>query len=196
MKKSLLLLPLAALLLMLTACPRCPDPVEIDNGPLPDTALIYVPYHNGEIIRFRHSRNMAVNFSVLRGTYPQDYSACGECCNLHLRYESNLTTLTPDYPLFKIHLEISNLDTASIWFAAMVGGTAFRLPTTPEEGEEIRVDSALVDSLWYHNVFLLKGQWGEPGEEGIFVDSIWYNYTNGILKIIMSNGEYYELSKD
>jgi len=196
MKRHILwLLPMITLLL--TGCPRCGDPEELYMGPLPDEALGYVPYHNGETVRFLHSRNMSVTFTAWRATWPQESSLCGECCDKIIHYETNITQLVPDYPLFDIRLEIANPDESLYWLTATVGGSSFRIPTNgPDTSTATRVDSIQVDSTWFHDVYLLQGSWGTPGEEAVYVDSIWYNYTEGILKIIMSNEEYYTLTRE
>jgi hypothetical protein len=192
--RYLLLLPLY---LALTGCPRCPEAIELNHGPLPDEALQYIPYRTGEIYRFKHSRDRVVEFFVRRGTYSQTTS-CSECCDYVITYEVNATELTPDYPLFSIRLEISNIDTSFFWCTAQVGGCGFTIPTNgPETGPVEKFDSVMVDSVWYHDVYKIGYSWGcYPGEEVVHADTILYNYTDGILKIIMSNAEYYSLSKE
>lgn len=194
--RTLLLLLLPAYLL-LTGCPRCPEAIELNHGSLPDEAMQYIPYRTGETYHFKHSHDMVVDFYVRQGTYTQTTS-CSECCDYVITYEVNATELTPNYPLFNIRIEISNIDTSFFWCKAQVGGCGFTIPTNgPDTASVEKADSVMVDSIWYYNVYQLESNWGcSQGEEVIYADSIWYNYTDGILKIIMSNKEYYELSKE
>ncbi len=191
--RLLLILPVA---LLLTACPRCPDTILLDHGPLPEEAMQYIPYRNGQLLDFKHSNNMEVTFSVVQGKYNQT-STCDECCKYNIRYEILHTELVPNYPLFKIVLEISNIDTSFFYFTAGIGNSAFILPSgNPDYPVVEELDSVRVDSVWYYNVYKMGANGGySPGEEIIYADTLLYNYTDGILKIIMSNGEYYELVK-
>ncbi len=193
MKTRLLLF--VSVTILLTACPRCPETILLDNGPLPDEAMQYIPYRNGQSVMFRHSHNMEVRFDVYQVKYQQTTS-CAECCKYNIRYETNRTDLKPNYPLFNISLEISNIDTSFFYSYANVGSSAFSIPTNgPDQPDAERLDSALVDSVWYYDVYKLGTSGGYQGEEVIYADTIFYNYTDGIIKIIMSNKEYYELVK-
>ncbi len=194
MKTRLLLF--VSVTILLTACPRCPETILLDNGPLPDEAMQYIPYRNGQSVMFRHSHNMEVRFDVYQVKYQQTTS-CAECCKYNIRYETNRTDLKPNYPLFNIALEISNIDTSFFYCTANVGSSAFTIPTNaPGYPLTEKLDSALVDSVWYYDVYKLGTSGGYQGEEVIYADTILYNYTDGIIKIIMSNKEYYELAKE
>ncbi len=193
---KLRLLLIIPLMFLLTACPRCPETILLDNGPLPDEAMQYISYRNGQSVTFRHSRNMEVIFSVLQGKYPQTTS-CAECCKYNIRYETNRTELNPNYPLFNIAIEISNIDTSFFYCTANVGSSFFIIPTNgPDQPAAEKLDSVMVDSVWYYNVYKLGNSSGYQGEEFIYADTILYNYTDGIIKIIMSNEEYYEQVKE
>ena len=194
MRSSLLLIVVATLLL--TTCSRCPDTILLDHGPLPDEAMQYVPYRNGQSVTFRHSLDRMTTFNILQMKYTQTTS-CAECCKYNVRYETLRTELIPNYPLFTIVLEISNIDTSVFYFTVSVGNSGFLIPTNGPDDPEVEIlDSVLIDTEWYYQVYKLNARWGDPGEEISYADTLLYNYTEGIVKIIMSNGEYYELSKD
>jgi len=198
MKIRYLLLLAFPLYFMLTGCPRCPETIVLDHGPLPNEAMKYIPYHTGETYRFKHSRDMVVNFTVMRRGNYTETTSCAECCDYVVRYEVNATEMAPDYPLFDMRFEISNMDTSFFYCTARVGGCGFKIPTNgPDTADVEKMDSVMVDSVWYYNVYKLENSWGcFPGEETVYADSIWYNYTDGVIKILLSNDEYYTLDKN
>ena len=59
-----------------------------------------------------------------------------------------------------------------------------------------KVDSLIIDSVTYKDVFKLNSDYGSYyDKDSIYADSLYYNYEYGILKILMSNGESYEIVK-
>lgn len=190
MRKILLLL----LPVLLTGCWPC-ETTLIDNGPLPDSVLKYIPYENGSVYKFKHSNGLVVGYETARET-TGERSYCVECCKYEYKYESNHTELKPDYPIFNIQFDIDNQDTAYIQLYASVGKYGFYIPTNTYDDYMYyeKVDSLLVDTAWYYQVYKLKSNYDDYyTPDLIYVDSIYYNFNNGILKIIMSNDESYTI---
>ncbi len=193
--RTLKLLFLLPLVLLLTGCPRC-RPVYFNNGPLPEKALAYVPYKDGEVYKFRHSAGHIIRFTCSRFNQTAQ-THCEECCSTVFNYMVNTTWLEPDYPLFNIQIDIANPDTSYLYCSAYLGA-GFNIPVNPQDTILAqKTDSVFVDSTWYYDVFLLKSYPGDFLDLGeIYVDSLYYNYQNGILKIIMSNNETYTIFPD
>lgn len=183
----------AFLMLFLYGCPPC-DPIEIDNGPIPDSILALVPYNHGGIYRLRHSNGKTISFAAQRYSECQ-IMECRYCCDRTNRFEINTTSLTPDYPVFNISLRLSNADTAQYEFSCSVGKFFLNIPVHKSQYSVFYdfTDSLLIGEIYYHNVFRIKpydnNLWNEP----IKVDSVFYNQTEGILLIKMSNDEYYRI---
>lgn len=179
--------------LLMYSCWPC-DTITVENGPLPDSALNIVPYQHAETYRFKHSNGWVINFETYRETR-DERTFCTECCSYEYHFEVNSTRLTPDYPIFDFHFEISNIDTTYIDCYASIGKYGFYIPTSKNQlGYYQKVDSIIIDSLTYYEVFKLKSDYGSYyGNDSIYADSLFYNYKWGVLKILMSNGEYYEI---
>ena len=109
-------------------------------------------------------------------------------------FERATTTLWADYPIFSISLSVNNADT--LWYPVSIdiGHRGFWLVDDPlNENGYLHLDSLELDDQVYYDISLLKntGGWGSSSNE-FYTDSLYFNKQSGILKIIMSNGEYYQ----
>jgi hypothetical protein len=182
------------IVLFLSGCWPC-DTIMVENGPLPDSALGYVPYKNGGTYSFRHSNGLVINYNTTRETL-EAWSGCSECCKYEYHYEVNSTRLVPDYPVFTLQFQIDNQDTLNFHCHASIGKYGFYVPTNNEFGigNFEKFDSVKVDSEYYYQVFKLKSNHDNYYfQDSIYVDSMYYNYENGIIKILLSNGENYTI---
>ncbi len=178
--------------LVLTACPpNCNSEIR-DFGTLPEEALAMVPYQDGESYRFVHSAGQEINFLASRKTTEETehWDPCGG-----IIYERNNTNLVPDYPIFNIILSMAKTDTTDWGAQAYLSSVTFPLANT----DFYQIDHKFFDSLsiageWYRDVYRIKGyKYNSVKENEIFPDSLWYNTEAGILKISMSNGEFYQI---
>lgn len=181
-------------ILLFSACRPC-DTITIDNGAIPDSVLRYVPYINGDTYSFRHSNGLIINFNTTRTTQ-KDVTYCRGCCKYEHIFEVNYTTLVPDYPIFNFQFQINNQDTLNLHCYASIGKYSFCIPTNREfdSGQFEKIDSVKIDSIYYYQVFKLKSIYNDDyGRDSIYVDSMYYNYEKGIIKILLSNGENYTI---
>jgi hypothetical protein len=187
-----ILLP-GCLALLLSGCPPC-ETIIIDNGPLQDWVLSMVPYTNGNQYNLKHSNGQVINYMAERESV-KEIMECRHCCDYTFSYEINTTTLTPDYPVFSIRLELSNADTTRFEFAGSIGKYFFNIPTNHNyySSNVLFADSALIGETYYKDVYKImpynNGLWSDP----IAVDTVYYNYTGGILLIKMSNEEFFTI---
>jgi len=179
---------------LLYGCWPC-DTIMIENGKLPDSALKYVPYINGETYKFKHSNGLEINYKTTRETY-EEWTSCSECCKYEYHFEINSTILTPDYPIFNLQFQIDNRDTLNYQCYASIGKYGFYIPTNNEHDIDYyeQVDSVQIDSVYYYQVFKLKSNYDNYySRDSIYVDSIYYSYDKGIIKILLSNNENYTI---
>lgn len=182
---------LLCLVLLLPSC--CPHGI-IENrlGALPDSALSFSPYQDGSKLKLKHSAGKVVTYSIFRETTEEYFSPTESC--VETIYELNTTRLIPDYPVFDLRIDISNLDTIQYYCNAYIGYDSFEIPTFDNDYYE-KADSISIDSTVYYDVYLLSSigiNHNSPGS--IYADSLYYNFENGILKIIMSNEEFYQIT--
>lgn len=178
---------------LLYGCPPC-DPVVLDNGPLPDSILALVPYSNGNIYRLRHSNGQLINYTSQRFSN-KEIMECHPCCDYTFSYETNITRLTPDYPVFNISITLSNADTIQYEFTCFIGTYFLNIPVGRSQTGEFYhfSDSVLIGETYYYDVFRIKPSNNYLWNDYIKVDSVYYNSTSGILLIKMSNEEYFSI---
>jgi len=121
---------------------------------------------------------------------------CEYCCDYTFSYEINTTRLIPDYPVFHISLFISNPDTLHYNFSCNVGKYFLNIPVNRNDYSVFHsfADSVLIRETYYYDVFRIKPYNHQLWNEAIKVDSVYYNSTNGILLIKMSNEEFYYIT--
>jgi hypothetical protein len=179
----------------LTQCPQpCEDEQIIDNGVLTEEALLKVPYQNGEIVKLKHSAGHIINFKVTRESEDRFMNNEHECGGMIEK--CNLTILNPDYPIFTVTFNMSNYDGVSTLYYLNIGYYSFILPEVIESSEYLNVaDSLIINNKTYYNVLKSKSSYGSTYYDTnlIYADSLYYNYDSGIIKIIMSNHEFYEI---
>jgi hypothetical protein len=97
--------------------------------------------------------------------------------------------MTPDYPSFKMEVSLESYDSIRFSHILSVGDSYFNL-----KGEDFftLTDSLQVGDNYFKDVYKIKNRNHESGES-IYPDSVYYNYSDGFLKIVMSNNEFYEI---
>ena len=182
------------LILAFSSCWRCDDPIVIDRGKIPDSILSYVPYQNGLNYKFRHSGGLVIGFSAVRASN-EAWQECHRCCKFAYKYEENVTTLIPDYPIFNIGFNLANRDSLFFDFGVWIGRDGFSIPANDyQAGFAGFADSVMIGEKPYFNVFKIKSYYssGHP-RDTLFTDSIYYSYQHGLILIKMSNGEKYTI---
>lgn len=170
------------------------EPTVVDRGALPDSALKYVPYKNGETYRFVHSNGQEINFKATREKH-KEQTSCDCFCEYIYEYEVDNTILVPDYPIFSFNFRIDNLDEASNNCYGTIGKSGLYIPTTENDFYYNceKADSIKINSKYYYQVFKFKQNLNNYADNEVYIDSVYYNYEKGILKILLSNNENYTL---
>ncbi len=73
----------------LYGCPVLPKTI-VDNGPLPESAKLVVPYKNGENYKFKFSNGLVINFTAERETVDAIDNGCAECFNFEQHYQRDI----------------------------------------------------------------------------------------------------------
>ena len=201
-----------AMLLLLTACPS-KEPVHIDLGRIPEQYLATVPYRNGDVFRMQHETSkVIIDFKVERhrrktsdegyGPVPTRFQPAP---NFYYEYEMDMTTCQSDYPVFDLSIYFSNAymvneEDMQSWNkkADLFAVGSASVPFIGDDHSDYEViDSLEVNGRYYRDVFKLKTSYNyNNDEELIHAETILYNYENGFVGIVMSNGEKYMLYED
>ncbi|MFO7616956.1 MAG: hypothetical protein R6V75_06865 [Bacteroidales bacterium] len=181
------------LLLAVASC-RCDPPVVIDLGPVPDSILASVPYQNGMTYSFRHSVGQPILFGASRDSREEQTWCEWRCCEEVYKYQVVTTTLKPDYPVFDLTFVLTSQNNDHPGLYAWIGRSDFYIPLIPDErGWVTCSDSLLIGNRWYRDVLRI-GRGNSGFLDGlIYPDTLYYNFSEVIIRITMSNDEYYEI---
>jgi hypothetical protein len=183
-------------LAMMPGCWPC-DPQTFDMGKIPQDIVDQLPYGHGDVIRLKHSGGHMITFSIDQTTEAREDIFCDECCHTFL-YEEVTTRLHPDHPVFDCSMYLNNMDTIMYFLNISIGRAYYQLPVTDSTWAYYdRADSLQIGDRFYRDVYRLGDQYqfgtGDAHEGVIAVDSLYFNFTEGILKITMTNDESFEL---
>lgn len=210
---------LVAMTVLFTACPKN-KPVYFDLGRIPEQYQATVPYQNGDLFRMKHETSkVIIDFEVSRHRLKETNFGNGPvptptrfqpAPTYYYDFEVDQTVCKPKYPIFNINITFSNEfmineDDAPSWLKSAniysTGSARFPLFGEDASGYEI-LDSLEVNGHCYHDVFKLESSYtpyydySDEMVEQIHVETFFYNYENGIIGILMSNGEKYWLYED
>lgn len=194
MRNFFYLLLLMCGLLMLYGCPPRCDPHPISLTPIPDSALALVPYQNGDTVVFMHSGGLLVSFVCLRET-SSDSELVYDCYD---QPESRIdnTTLSPLYPLNSIVLQLAKYDEQNFSFDLYTGRSSAFLNVF--DSAFFGIDSFYINDNCYNSVagFKLHSSEYYNYKDLFGVDSVYYTVEKGILRMTMTNNEYFDLYEE
>lgn len=204
---------LGAMTILLTACPR-KEVQYVDLGKIPEQYLATVPYQNGDVFRMQHETSkVIIDFEVKRhrhktssegyGTVPTRFEPAPD---YYYEYEVDITTCKPKYPVFDLSISLSNAymlneEEMQSWYkkADIFAVGSAKVPFVGDDHSDYEIiDSLEVNGHTYKDVFKLKTDYynNNDDDELIHAETILYNYENGFVGIVMSNGEKYMLYED
>lgn len=183
-------------LAMMPGCWPC-DPQTFDMGKIPENIVGQLPYENDATMKMIHSGGHVITFSIEKQIQSKEDVYCDECCYTFL-FEEISTHFHPDHPVFDGSMYLNNMDTVMYFLNISIGRASFQVPVSDSAWSYFsRADSMQIGDRYYREVYQLDDQYqswsGDPHEGEIAVDSLYFNFTEGILKITMTNDEYYQL---
>jgi len=188
----LLLLPFLFL-----ACWPCKEPVVVELGAIPDSILALVPYQDGESYEFEHSGGSVIMFESTRSSYERYWKPCPSelCCDTIYLYNENQTSLRTNYPIFDFGMILANYpNSRTFYFSVSIGRSHFEIPLNRDYQVDYEYnDSLFLQDRWYPRVYSLKLDSYNNIQDAVYPDSLYYSLSAGILKIGMSNEEFYQI---
>lgn len=180
---------------ILQACPPvfC-EPKTINYPPLSEETLSFVPYKYGDSLLFVHSGGTKIAAHCTR-IKTRESDGCSECCTQN-SYEIDNTTITFDYPISEFIINLSSFDSVHVELYVFFNPSSINYPVGLHD---MIKDSMLIDGKIYTQVYTLPfySQSYYSGEYfRLFADSLYYNSAYGVIKICMSNGEYFTRYED
>lgn len=196
LKQFIYLTLLVALVVLLQGCPLfvC-DPERIEYPPLSDSLRCMIPYQNAESYQFQHSAGHIITFECERKTDTiRDCYSCSKC----FISEEDVTTLKPNYPINEVRMVLRTGPMENEYEIHFVFGRNY-FDIYPIENGFTPHDSLNIGGNIYYNVYAMAN-YNHAGYYGLqhqlFADSLYYNHDKGIIRITMSNDEYYQRYED
>ena len=165
--------------------PKCDESNLIDAYAFPENMEEFIPYEDQDQFTLVHNLGTKIQFEVLRNSTVES-GVCDHCCDYNT-YENEELFIITDYPFYEIQFYITAGEDERFHYGISIGRDFFSL------NEEMQMsDSIKINGQYFHDVFKLESNsYIEEYEREI--DSLYFNYSTGILKIIQQNGDTYEL---
>ena len=165
--------------------PKCDESNLIDAYAFPDNMEELIPYENQDKFTLIHNSGTEIPFEVFRNSTVET-GGCDHCCDYYT-YENEELFVVSDYPFYDIQFNINAGEEGIFNYGISIGREYFSLD------EDMQMsDSVKINNQYFHEVFKLKSNsYSEEYERE--VDSLYFNYSTGILKIIQQNGDTYEI---
>lgn len=183
MKTAFQLIASLLLITLMQACPPGPcEPDSVEYKPLPDSVRSILPYTDGNQYQMRHSAGKVIQH-VCSVQLEKNYFECNEFEILNFK-------LTPNYPISPIEISISRWDEKSYNLHFWFSNSHFDYYLAAEY--PVEKVCLYLDDEQFVDVIGLKNNNNNTGygiQRELFADSLYFNQTHGILKIVMSNGE-------
>jgi hypothetical protein len=190
MRRRIIVFFIIVVALLIKSCHPCETEI-IDHGSLSDEQKKIIPYFQDDTLILTHNSGFQISYICTRHL-TVDYFECEECCDYRIKFEREMVTLSPNYPVFDIQFSIDNADTLHINYYCNIGQFGYYLPFADQFETEI-LDSMSINNKIYYDVYCLKAYDSGFVQDSIRPDSLYINKTEGVLKIVISNGEYYEI---
>lgn len=166
--------------------PDCGDRIPIESS-FPEGVADTVPYNTNQSVTFRHNLGKEINYSITREIGRAEDSQCDECCTM-VSYDFDETQLLPDYPTFEMGVSLYSYDSIRFSYVLKVANNYFNLGNNEYA---MLNDSVKIGDTYFKDVYKIRSS--SSNREGIYADSVYYSFSEGFLKIIMSNKEFYEI---
>jgi hypothetical protein len=168
----------------------CKRGVETERVLLSDEELAFVPYEAGDTIPFMHSNGYPFDFKVVtkeRYLSPMMVYDSGKDFITFETLSFTMKSVEPDlnFSIMLIPLKIYEGYNVQI----TLNGNSFMPPTI----DQVDFDSILINNKMYYQVMGLGNSWYDSTL--ISIDSIYYNRTQGLIKIGMTNDEAFYLNR-
>lgn len=165
--------------------PKCDESTLTDAFTFPENMSDFIPYDNEDKFTLVHNSGTEIQFEVYRNSTVET-DGCDHCCDYYT-YEREQMFIVADYPFYDIESNIYAREENTFNYGIAIGREYFSLNEDME-----MVDSVKINNQYFYDVLKLKSNsYSEEYESEI--DSLYYNYSSGILKIIQENGDTYEI---
>jgi hypothetical protein len=180
---------LFTILLMLSQT-SCKRGVETERVFLSDEELTFIPYEKDDTIPFIHSNGYPFDFKVVtmeRYLSPMMVYDSGEDFITFETLSFVMKSIEPDLSFSIMLIPVKIYEGYNVQIS--LNGNSF-LPITIDQ---VDFDSILINNKMYYQVMGLRNSWYDSTL--ISIDSIYYNRTQGLLKIGMTNDEAFYLNR-
>lgn len=165
---------------------------KTDLGPLPESAISYMPYADGEQVKFLQPDDSVVTLKVSRENTRKYQYYEDECSRLTLIYELNLTQLATPDSVLDVWAWVTNLAQIDV-YDVRVGVSHFQLPVSQEyRAMADLIKNCTINGIAYQNVYRIPRDTVLMTEKSVtLADTLFFNEDHGFLEFIMEDGTRY-----
>ncbi len=182
MYKTLLLLPL----IYLMGC--CPKNTASGNFMLDDTDNEKIPYTLDQQITFKHSSGFSFQFTVSKNLIENTRTQTEHCGDEFWFYQYRQVQLSSDNPELYVAVKTYPADFIP-YLELSVNNYEFKIDYSTEP----TYNDFTINGQNYCDVYECTYEY--IYDDKIIPETIWYNKTEGLLKIKMTNHETYEINQ-
>lgn len=143
---------------------------------------------------FKHSGGLVVPFVCQRDSSAE--YAYSDWCSPAQEYRLDEAMLIPSYPISSILVQLTKYDEQNLIFSISVAKSSTALSVQNELS--FNLDSFRVNKKWFYCVMAISlSNYENPNyPDKLRFDSVYYTQQNGIVRLTMSNEEYYDLFEE
>lgn len=166
---------------------------KTDLGQLPDQVIDYLPYTNGQNVKYVHSGDSVISMKVSRENEKQYEYYEDECSSITYIYSADVTRMASPDSTFRVTAWITNLATTD-WYDVLVGTSTFKVPVSAEYRAKAEMfDSYTINGIEYDDVFRLPRDSVLMAENAaVLVDTLFFNVDYGFLEFVLEDGQRYK----
>lgn len=163
---------------------------KTDLGQLPDAVIDYMPYVDGQNVKFVYAGDSVLSMKVSRENSKQLEYYEDECSSITFAYSLDVTRMASPDSTFRVTAWIANLSTTD-WYDVLVGTSTFKVPVSAEYRAKAEMfDSYTINGIEYDDVFRLpRDSVLIVKDAAVLTDTLFFNTDYGFLEFVLENGQ-------
>jgi len=170
----------------ITAC--CPESIETDRFYLSEQEKNLIPCYEGQVIAFEHSNGYSFELTTVSDLLEMRKTEVSHCGENYYSYQVKEVKMESDIPEFYISATITPYDFYP-FLMMEINRTYFELSVHDQPD----LDTLTINGFTFEDIFISENHLVDTNL--IQPQKVFYNKTDGLLQITMTNEEKYSIKK-